>query len=122
MIERWQVYFIVNCRHAKPLPKDKYVVVACFDPNPCGFFINSRVNPFIQNQPALAACEAPLSATDHPFLSHNSWLDCRDILSFRADELSDLRGVISPHVIPTVVSIVQACPVLRNRFKKLITL
>lgn len=110
-IQQWDVYFVINSRHAKPLPKDKFVVVACFDPNPCGFFINTRVNDFIQRNAHLMGCEVQLSAAEHAFLSYDSWLDCREILSFHESELSDKRGVLAA---------VDACPVLRPRFKKLI--
>lgn len=119
-IQLWQVYLIYNCRHAKPQPKDKFVAIVCFDPNPCGFLVNSSVNQFIQSHPHLLPCEVPLLASQHPFLSHNSWLDCRDILSFQETELINLRGSISTPAIKDVLGAVQQCPVLRNRFKNLI--
>jgi hypothetical protein len=120
-ISQWQVYFIPNCRHARPLPKDKFVVVTCFDPNPCGFFINTRVNEFIANHPDLLPCEVAMAATEHPFLAHDSWLDCRELLSFREEELSDLRGVLAARTVVAARRAVQDCPVLRPRFKRLIS-
>ncbi len=54
------VYFIANCRWVELLPKDKYVAICCFAPNPCGLFINSRINEFIQQNPKLLDCETPL--------------------------------------------------------------
>jgi len=119
-IQQWEVYFVVNSRHAKPLPKDKFVVVACFDPNPCGFFINTKINDFIQKNVPLMACEVLLSAIAHPFLSCDSWLDCREILSFQESELTDKRGVLAANSIKNVLAAVEECPVLRPRFKRLI--
>lgn len=119
-IQQWDVYFVVNSRHAKPLPKDKFVVIACFDPNPCGFFINTKVNDFIQASPQLMACEVLLSVAVHPFLSYDSWLDCREILSFQEAELADKRGALVTTAIMDVLAAVDACPVLRPRFKRLI--
>lgn len=119
-IQQWDVYFVVNSRHAKPLPKDKFIVVACFDPNPCGFFINTKVNDFIQKNTQLMICEVLLSAGAHPFLSYDSWLDCREILSFQESELTDKRGILAVNAVKDVLAAVQVCPVLRPRFKRLI--
>jgi hypothetical protein len=119
-IQQWDVYFVVNSRHAKPLPKDKFVIVACFDPNPCGFFINTKVNDFIQKNAQLMACEVLLTAAAHPFLSYDSWLDCREMLSFQESELIDKRGVLASNAIVDALAAVEACPVLRPRFKRLI--
>ena len=119
-IQLWDVYFIANCRLAKPLPKDKYVAICCFAPNPCGFFINSRINEFIQQNPKLLDRETPLTAALHSFLQHDSWLDCRELLSLREDELTDCRGRLDAAIVPAVLDAVQKCPVLRPGLKKLI--
>lgn len=116
-IQQWQVYFVRQCRQATPI-KDKFVIVACFDPNPCGFFINTRITPFIANKPNLLPCEAMIFVSQHPFLSYDSWVDCHDILSFKETELTDLRGVVSIDGIQNVMTAVQVCPTLRPHFKK----
>lgn len=119
-LQQWQVYFLPNCRLAKPLPKDKFVVLACFDPNPCGFFINTAINRYIQQRPQLLPCEVLLQVSRHPFLQYDSWLDCMELLSLQSTELTDLRGRIDPATIQDILSAVRSCPVLRPRFKQLI--
>ena len=119
-VQQWEVYFVVNSRHAKRAPKDKFVVIACFDPNPCGFFINSRINTFVQQNPRLLPCMVVIPARSHAFLQYDSWLDCRELLSFQDSELTDRRGIVAPETLPSIHTAVSACPVLRPRFKRLI--
>lgn len=74
------------CRHAKPNPKNKYVVIAYIDPTPHGFFINSIINTFIKKRPYLLACEAKIISSQHNFLRYDSYVDCRDIFPFSVEE------------------------------------
>lgn len=120
-IHRWQVYYVRNCRHALPAPKNKFVVIACIDGGiPRGFFINSAVNTYIQARPYLFACEAHILVEEHPFLSHDSWVDCQNIFPFTVYELSDLRGTLSANAITSTRSAVEDCSVLKRRFKTII--
>jgi len=67
-------------------PKFKYLVIVGTDPDPIGFFINSRVPAFIAKRPGLLACQLELSPTDYPFLRHVSYLDCRAVVDALDDE------------------------------------
>lgn len=120
-IQKWQVYHVLNCRHALPFPKDKFIVIACVDGGiPYGFFINSAVNKFVSARPHLLACENRILSAEHPFLSHDSWVDCQIIYDFTAKELSNLRGILSPAAITTTQNAVTRCKVLQGHFKNLI--
>ena len=121
-IEQWQVFHILNCRHALPFPKNKFVVIACVDGEiPYGFFINSAVNRYTLSRPYLLACESQILSAEHPFLSHDSWVDCRAIYPYTLHELSDLRGTLSGPAIAATLEAVKRCSVLPRRFKKMIT-
>lgn len=118
-IELWQVYYLF-CNHTKPLPKYKFVVIACIDDTPMGFLINSKINQFIYRRPKLLVCEVKLEQIDHDFLSYNSYLDCRDIFPFETSELTDLRGTIHDSAKGSILTAVSACPVLPTRYKQMI--
>ncbi len=119
MIQAWQVYFIYNCRLTDP-PKDKFVIITCFNPNPCGFFINTELTQFTKNSPRLRPCHILIAAIEHPFLQYDSWVDCQDVKSFQEAELFSLRGTVSASTKQAVLNAVEICPVLRRRFKNLI--
>jgi hypothetical protein len=57
---KWEIFHVTSCRHAKPNPKDKFVVIVYVNPSPHGFFINSRINAFIAKKPNLLCCEASI--------------------------------------------------------------
>ena len=119
-IAPWHVYFVTQCRHAKPQPKDKFVVIMCIDSAPCGFFVNSKINQYIYQNSYLLPCEVQLLAVNHNFLAYDSWLDCRDIYYFHTAELIHYRGVIHQSARRDILDGVKNCKVLAKRYKKLI--
>jgi len=118
MISKWDVYYIKNFAYALPKPKNKFVVVVHLDPIPHVFLINTDVNKFIKNKPYLMDCEAPVKANEHPFLSHDSVIDCRDIFPLTQEELTDKRGKLSVTAQNVVLNAVKICPVLGRREKR----
>lgn len=118
-VELWQVYHLY-CRHTKPLPKYKYVVIVCTEPTPMGFLVNSKINQFIIERPKLLVCEVKIEPAQHSFLSHTSYVDCRDLFPFELAELTDLRGTIDSSVQPDILAGVSACPVLPAHHKQMI--
>jgi hypothetical protein len=118
--QQWQVYLVANCRHAKPIPKTKFVVLACEDGDWHGFFINSAIRNFILNRPTLHQCEALIAAHEHAFLSRDSYVDCTTIYPFMASELAGFMGILSANAITDVRGAVANCPVLLRHYKSLI--
>jgi hypothetical protein len=94
MASRWEVFYVKSCRHAKPNPKDKFVLIAYTTPFPHGFFINSKINSYIANRYYLLPCEAIILSDQHSFLVHDSYVDCREIFPFGNGELTDSRGLV----------------------------
>jgi hypothetical protein len=97
ILEAGQVFFLPFCRHAKPAPKDKLVLLTCVKPTPLGLFINSRISPFVRKQPHLMQCHVLLEASQHDFLEHDSYVGCTatNLYMYSVDELVNYRGIIS---------------------------
>jgi hypothetical protein len=117
-LELWQVFYLF-CHCALPIPKNKYVVLVCLEPT-LGFLINSRINKFIAERPKLLACEVPLTTHQHPFLSHDSFIDCREICPLPKEQLIQFVGNLSTQSVLNLTQAVSDCPVLAKRYKKLI--
>lgn len=118
MPQQWEVFYIPNCRHAKPQPKSKFIVIAYINPSPHGFFINSEILNYIRNRPALIECEAPILARHHSFLHHDSYVDCTQIYPYTLAELTDSKGLLNDSAQQTVITAVTKCTVLARIHKK----
>ena len=94
MISPWYIYRVKKCRHTTP-PKDKYVAIVCFNPNPYGFLINSKITPFIQKNPDLLSSQVSITAERYGFLKHDSYINCSQIFSFKSGELHDVQDIQS---------------------------
>lgn len=117
MPEQWDVFHIVNCHHARPHPKNKYLLIAYVYPQIHGFFINSKINPFIKKSQHLLPCEAAIFCRHNLFLAHDSFVDCREVFSLERDELTDLRGRLDASGIRAVREAVRKCAVLEREHK-----
>ncbi|WP_019304065.1 hypothetical protein [Xanthomonas oryzae] len=68
-----EVYFL-RCKLCNP-PKDKFFVVAMLDPLKL-FLINSEMTEFQQARPEFVVAQAPVLASQHGFLTHDSYIGC----------------------------------------------
>lgn len=121
-ISRWEVYHLW-LEAMRPEAKYKFVVIAHVeDSYALGFVINSRVNDFYANKPELAPCHVAISQADHPFLEHDSFVDCTEVFTVPSVNLSAdaKRGGLSEASQAAVLRGVEVCPVLRTKHKKLI--
>lgn len=119
--ELWRIYFVRNCVHALPQPKDKLIVVVhSDDENLFGFFINSRISPWLQQRPYLLVCEAEILSAEHPCLTHDSYVDCKDLYQFSEQELTEAREQISPQAKESILKALQVCPAVERKYKKAI--
>ncbi len=118
-IQVWQVYHLW-CHYTLPNPKYKYVVIVSVEPYLWGFMINSRMNALTAACPELVACNVPLAATQHPFLDHDSFIDCTTLCSFSENELVNLKGQINAAVQSELIKTVRVCEELSPRHKRMI--
>lgn len=118
-IKEWDVFWVQQCRHAKPV-KDKLVVVVAVESEFLGLFINSSIPPFLRDNPRRLKCFAAVAAGEHRFLSHNSFIACDRLFEFTPQELVRKRGRLSRAARDRVKTAAQKCPVLEKKQKILI--
>ena len=95
MLPLWRFYYVRNCRHARPVPKDKFIAIVCSTPKPMGFLVNTDIHPFIKSMPHLLSGQVSISATEYEFLDHDSYIDCVNLYSFEWSELTSERQHIN---------------------------
>lgn len=53
------------------------------------FVINSGINSFISRKDYLKECQIMMDKKNHPFLDHDSYLDCSKIYQIEIDSVKD---------------------------------
>lgn len=113
------------CDFTRP-PKEKYLVVVAVHPRPLLFVINSRVPDFVASRPHLASCQVPIRASDHPFLAHDSFINCAEVIdcidfeAVMAQVVADTRrikGALTAATIQCVVTAVQGAKTISPKHK-----
>jgi hypothetical protein len=88
--------------------------------------INSEINQFKKDSPDLLESQVSLVKKTHPFLKHDSWIDCSKVIrNFDAAEvfqqinskLGTLKGLIANEVRKKIRTAVNDSRTLENRFK-----
>ena len=122
MPQTWCIYHINNCRHARPIPKPKFVAIVCYDIRYMGFLINSNIHPYIQQRSYLLVGQAVIDVADHQFLNNNSYADCNEIYEFEDFELNtgNFRGIIGANARAEIKKAVSLSRMIAPRYKKLI--
>ena len=78
-------------------PKNKYLLLAHVGSPPLLFIINSSIPAFVREKHWLSSCQVKLAATDYECLSHDSHLDCSEVITafdgqaMRNQLLADVR-------------------------------
>ena len=68
----------------------RFVVLGVSDESIC-CVINSKIGAFIRARAHLLKCQVAMPVADHSFMSHDSYVDCSHLRTFRTDRvLSDL--------------------------------
>lgn len=116
-IKLWYIYFAKNCNHAKPLPKDKYVVIVSIDKNPMGFLINSKISNWLQQRPELLVCEVVIHSDEHLPLKHDSFVDCQSIYEFFDWELTRREGEVSLSAKKAILKAIRDCITIERKYK-----
>lgn len=68
-------------------PKHKYCVLACMEPKPLLFLINSEVTEYKKTRPDLMVGQLEIDAASHAFLNYDSWIDCTELHGYPLGQL-----------------------------------
>lgn len=118
MVDAWHIYHLENCPYTTPI-KNKYIAIVCFNPNPHGFLINTKICPYVQKRPELLACQVLISAEKYGFLGHDSYIDCSNVLSFKGSKLRSIQS-IQNNTRKEIKKVVSATKLIAPIYKKLI--
>ena len=116
----WYIYLVKNPRYTQGRRGQKYVVIVLIDTSPMRFYINSEITDWITARPGLWACEANISAEEHPVLTHDSYVDCQEVYRFQPRELTARKDKISANAKRAIVNAVRDCPKLERKYKEAI--
>jgi hypothetical protein len=116
----WHLYFVQNCRHTRPAPKNKFVVIVHTDNAALGCLINSNLTNWLRNNPHMLVCEVNILASEHSALSYDSYVDCQDLYPFLDSELTSDRGVVSQQARIDILNAIAKCPTIATKHKNAI--
>lgn len=126
----------VHCNVMVP-PKDKFLIcVACETPPPHVLerllfaVVNSRVTRFVQSRPQLLAAQVAVSPRSLPFLTHDSFIDCSDLIvqdrSWLEPQLaidpSRDKGPATPGILIQMLRAIRSSPKVSPRDKEAVSL
>lgn len=97
----------------------RYVVVRADDTS-IVCVINSRIGPFLKARPELLRCQVTIDATAHPFMDHDSHIDCSKVMRYRTTDVVDelvnepawILGSIAAPVAAGMISALKFAPTL----------
>lgn len=120
----WQIVRLY-CQFTTP-PKNKYFLIVKIEPQPLLFMVNSRIHPYVRSRASLNQCQARLKANQNLFLTHDSYVDCRevcrnfslnDIVTQVETDMRRFKGFISTESQEQVIAAIKISPVLEQKYK-----
>ncbi|WP_069472189.1 hypothetical protein [Candidatus Marithrix sp. Canyon 246] len=120
----WQIIRLY-CQFTTP-PKNKYFLIVKIEPQPLLFMVNSRIHPYVRGRAYLNQCQARLKANHNLFLTHDSYVDCRevcrnfslnDIVTQMETDMRRVKGFISTESQEQVIAAIKISPVLEQKYK-----
>jgi hypothetical protein len=66
---------------------EKRFVVVALNENTVTFVINTAISAFLQSRPTLLKCQVAMPMADHPFMSHDSHIDCSRTRTYSTREV-----------------------------------
>lgn len=99
---------------------EKRFVVLHVDEMTVTCVINSQISGFVERRPELLRCQVSMSAGEHPFMDHDSHVDCSRTRIYRTDDVvRDLAnrpewilGRVSPALTAGIVAALKFSPTL----------
>lgn len=111
---------LINVALPSGTTKEKFLVLVGSDQDDLYFVVNSTPTEFIRRNKSLAVCQVTIDAASHPFLRHDSHIDCTLLLRLPRTRVLDdlvaspdrLKGTASDEVIEQVLAAVKRAPTL----------
>jgi hypothetical protein len=117
-IDAWRIYFVKDVRQAIPRAKDKLIAIVCIPKRGMGFMISTEIDVWIQIDEERLACQANILADEHSgCLTHDSWVNCYNLLAFWDEELVNPRDFISPNAKSSIQDAARKSPTIEQRYK-----
>jgi len=119
---------LLFCNFTTP-PKDKFIVVLSTSPLILSFVINSKIHPFIMARPELLNLQVEISTIDYPFLTHNSYIACHQLVNnLSTDEIkgqlkkdiSRIKGELTGNTRLEIINSVRSSTHFSNTNKQMI--
>ena len=120
MPDTWCIYHVENCSHARPNPKDKFVVIVCRASKCMGFLVNTEIRPFILKRPELLKAQVKIKVSDYSFLDYNSYIDCKDLYDFEDRDLLNRRAPVNIVTKAEIRKVISDSNTIESRYQKLI--
>src|SRR2546426_997665 len=107
-------------------PKEKYCILVCIEPQPVVFVVNSEISRWLRQRPALRDCQVTLHHEQHPFLEHDSYVNCtharmdfslQEIEEQLIENLDKLKDHISEGERDGIIYAVEAGKTIEQRVK-----
>lgn len=122
-----QVVYL-HCDFTEP-PKEKYLVLVCAGAEPLFFVVNSSVHPYLSSRPELRRCQVRLNASGHPFLAHDSFINCAEVIRMSdqpsmveqlANDIGRIKGTLDEATAKQVVVAVRRATTISPAEKRAI--
>lgn len=123
----WQLMRLF-CKFTTP-PKNKHLILVGIYPCPLLLMVNSKIHPYIKSRAYLKSTQVVLAASQHYFLAHDSYIDCREVYTTLSlneivkqiqKDKQRIKGFINEETQDQVIAAIKASPVLEQRNKNLI--
>jgi hypothetical protein len=101
---------------------EKRFVVVHVDEYTVTCIINSNISAFLKNKPDMLRCQVAMHVASHPFMSHNSHIDCSRMRAYATaqviDELAQktdwVLGNITAALRPEMIAAIKFAPTLSS--------
>ncbi len=123
----WQLIRLF-CQFTTP-PKNKLLLLLGIYPEPLFLMVNSKIHPYIESRASLKSSQVLLKNSEHYFLAHDSYIDCRevyttfslnDIVTQVQNDSQRIRGFINEETQDQVIAAIKASPILEKQYKKIV--
>jgi hypothetical protein len=123
----WQLIRLF-CQFTKP-PKNKLLLLLGIYSEPFFLMVNSKIHPYIETRAFLKSTQVLLKNSEHYFLAHDSYIDCRevyttfslnDVVTQVQSDSQRIRGFVNEETQEQVIAAIKASPVLEKQHKKIV--